>query len=334
MFGLGNKKSKMTNTENEKDADAGPDQTQESNEVENTAQEQQSQPAVPEQPTPEQPTSKQWELRHPDWQRSTVLDEKNHNFLKSRVTNGVQIRQVGSEEWQPIQEYLFTENTKVSETLSGTVVSEVKNLIESLQSEIQRLVGEMEYTKTFTANQKTQIDQLYNENREYKDGIIVKFKEALTKAIIEQLDATDDKIARYEEGKTSHEELAGFCREFASDFRNVLQNRLDMTCFLPNPGDEVDLKKHKVLRTRKADHASQHKKIAVAIRYGYENEDGKIVRPAFVETYEDTTPPTVEQQSESTDGKTSTEKADSPESHKTTIDQETETSENSPTSGS
>jgi accessory colonization factor AcfC len=45
----------------------------------------------------------------------------------------------------------------------------------------------MEYTKTFTTNQKSQIDALYGENRKYMEDIIGRFKEKLALAIVEQL---------------------------------------------------------------------------------------------------------------------------------------------------
>lgn len=255
----------MTSTDNEKDTNNGVDQPQETK----TSQEQVESPDVPE----------QWEMMLPDSQQPMSLKKKQHDWLKKWIAKEVLIRQVGQEEWMPIQDYFFPENDKEPADTSDSVLHKLK-------TEIERLADEMEYTKTFTTNQKAQIDQLYKENREYKDDLIVKFKEAITKAVIEQLDFIDEKIASYNERKITQEEFISASSEFADDFRDVLQNRLDMTCFLPEPGEEVNLKKHKILRTNKTNDPSLHKKIAVAKRFGYENENGKIIRQAFVETYE------------------------------------------------
>ena len=316
---FGKKSETMDTAENEKEVDAGvdatdtsADQTQESNKATLPDQEQASQPAEPEQPTPEQPAAPtQWEVKVTE-QVIKPVKERDIKVVIAGLRYGISpeasVRPAGTEEWKPLKDWdVFSKecnallaSTKPHEpTEVASATSEVKPLIEALQAEIQHLTGEMEYTKTFTANQKTQIDQLYKENREYKDGIIVKFKEALTKAVIEQLDFTDEKIDSYKEEKITQEEFVASCCEFANDFREVLEKRLDMTCFKPEPGDEIDMKKHKVLRTCKTGDPSQHKKIVVAKRYGYENEDGKIVRQAFVETYEYTVPPLIEQQSES-----------------------------------
>ena len=253
------KRKKMTSTEN-KD---GVNQTLETNEPGNTSQ----------MPASSAETAEQWEILLPDSAQPKVLKPGQHDWLKKCIAHNVQIRQVGHENWVPVKEYFFPENS------ADSVLRELKTLL-------QRLADEMEYTKIFTTNQKTQIDQLYKENREYKDDMVAKFKEALTKAIIEQLDFIDEKTALYKEKKITQEEFLSASSEFADDLRNVLQNRLDMTCFRPEPGEEVDLKKHKILRTSSTNNPSLHKKILAAKRYGYENEDGKIIRQAFVETYE------------------------------------------------
>ena len=325
-----NKKSKnMTSTENEKDTDTGVDQPQETQGEENL---------VSQQPEIHQnsviPQQSKWKIKLISG-AATAPQKIMLTWLQIGISPETEIRPVDSNgDWKPLKEWfpeecnkLFASTKRGEPAVSNSILPEVKALIEALQVEVQRLTGEMEYTKTFTTNQRTQIDQLYMENRQYKDDIIGKFKESLVKAIIEQLDFADNKVVSYKREELSQEDFAKSCCDFADDFREVLQNRLDINSFKPESGDDVDLKRHKVLRTLPTDDSVLHKKIAVAVRYGYENENGKIVRPAFIETYEYT--PTViaaEQQSESADAITQSRQLNAPKqpetASETTADQD------------
>ena len=194
-----------------------------------------------------------------------------------------------------------------------------------MQAEIRSLTEAMEYTKTFSANQKSQIDSLYDENRKYKDDIIAKFKEKLALAIIEQLDIVDDKTAAYKNNEIFQEDFVEFCCELANDFREILQNRLDIDYLAAVPGEDVNLKEHKILRRHSTDDSSLNKKIKIAKRYGYKNEAGKIIRPVLVETYEYVAPAHTDEKISTTE---QTKLPDNPEH------QETETPRDTPATDS
>jgi len=292
-----NKKSEnMNSPENESDSDTGADQPQETKEREETSPppEPQQNPALPQ----------KWCICFERPQMTTEQGIKTVlGWLQRGFSPETLVCPIGTEEKKPLKEWdSFSKECDALLAIQkeDSVVSEVKILIEALQTEVKRLTGEMEYTKTFTSNQKEQIDKLYNESREYKADITEQYKAQLALAIIEQLDTADAKISSYKEEKISQEEFIEFCCGLADEFREMMQKRLDITYFKPESGENVALKIHKTLKRQKTNDSSLNKKIAASLRYGYgyENEEGnieKVIRPALVETYEYVAPPSEEQ---------------------------------------
>ena len=290
-------KSKKTETENDQEVqdadeatvDTDAAQPEESKEEAKTPQPQENQP-VP-------GMSDKWEYS-PEPQSvktfATSAVKTVLNGIRLGISPDMEIRPAGTEEWKPIKEWeTFAKECnalvalqKTSEPASDSTSNEVKALVETLQAEIRSLTEAMEYTKTFTSNQKSQIDTLYEENRKFKEDIIGKFKEKLALAIVEQLDILDNKTVAYKENEISQEDFLSFCCELANDFREILQNRLDIDHLTAVPGEDWKSQEHKILRRHNTDDPSLNKKIKFAKRYGYKNEAGKIIRPALVETHE------------------------------------------------
>ena len=160
--------------------------------------------------------------------------------------------------------------------------------IGALRDQIERLVEEVQFSAKFSEKKQEQIDKLYEENRQYKEDLIEQFKTKLVLGVIEQLDRTDREVEGFMNKKDSEKGYKNLTKSFcdlAGEFRDMLQNRLDITAFQSNIGDKFDAQKHKALATTPDDDEAKDKTIAKSKRHGYMNAKGKILRPEFVEVY-------------------------------------------------
>jgi molecular chaperone GrpE (heat shock protein) len=153
---------------------------------------------------------------------------------------------------------------------------------------LHEILSQTQYAVQFAEKKQEQIDKLYAENRQYRDGIIEKFKEKLVMGIIEQLDSADRETKSFfdkEDNETNYNKLFNAFSELADDFREMLENRLGIVAYKTDEGEPLDLKRHKVIRSIPTGEKERGKTIMRSTRYGYETEDGKVLRPEFVDVY-------------------------------------------------
>ena len=137
-----------------------------------------------------------------------------------------------------------------------------------------------------------QIDKLYNENQEYKQGIHERLKKSLILAVIEQIDAALKQIAHFENQEFSEEnyrKLLANYNEIATDFQDSLAQSFDVVAFNCEENTPFDAKRQKALKTVPVENESKHKTISKSLRPGYEmsNTDGTttLLRLEMVEVF-------------------------------------------------
>ncbi|MDR3108965.1 MAG: hypothetical protein LBU65_04655 [Planctomycetaceae bacterium] len=169
----------------------------------------------------------------------------------------------------------------------------------ALQPELKHLADvlaeETAFNKQFHTEKQKLIDKLYDENRQYSNNIIDEFKEQLLRAIVEQLDDADDKIAAFGQKPCTPESYSALLKSFtelADDFRDVLQKQLNFTYFKDEAGAKIDLKRHKIIRSLPTTEPQKDKTIAVAKRFGYADTAGNVIQKETVDSYCYETPKT------------------------------------------
>lgn len=178
--------------------------------------------------------------------------------------------------------------TESTHDIPAIILSELKPVLAAVEEKVEALVADAEFWKQLVEKKQEQIDKLHEENRDYKDDLIEQFKRKLVLGIIEQLDASDKQITTFEakeKSENNYNNLLSAFREVTDDFRDMLQNRFDITPFRSNHGDQFDATRHSVLGRQPSDDKNKDKTISKSKRHGYTNIDGKIIRPELVEVY-------------------------------------------------
>jgi molecular chaperone GrpE (heat shock protein) len=163
---------------------------------------------------------------------------------------------------------------------------------EKAEGLLREILSQTQYAVQFAEKKQEQIDKLYSENQEYKQGIHEKFKKSLVLAVIEQIDAALKTISHFGEQEFSAEnycKLLGNYREIATDFQNSLVQSFDVAAFYSEEDMPFDAKRQRALKTVPTEDAAKHKLVSKSIRPGYEviNPDGTrtLLRPEMVEVY-------------------------------------------------
>ena len=157
---------------------------------------------------------------------------------------------------------------------------------------LQQLAKDFDVKLKYDAAKQEQIDKLYGENQEYKQGILEKFKKSLVLAVIGQIDAAVKTISHFgnqEFSEENYRKLLGNYREIATDFQDSLAQSFDVVAFDSEENTPFDAKRQRALKTVPTEDETKHKTISKSLRQGYEmaNADGTttLLRLEMVEVY-------------------------------------------------
>ena len=183
----------------------------------------------------------------------------------------------------------------VSETtrdVAERILSELQPILTTLNEKVESLTKETEFFNQLVAKKEEQIDKLYNENQDYKQGIHEKLKKSLVLAVIGQIDAAIKTISHFGNQEFSEEnycKLLENYREIATDFQDSLAQSFDVVAFSSEENTHFDAKRQRALKTVPTEEEAKHKTISQSLRQGYEmaNEDGTktLLRLEMVEVY-------------------------------------------------
>jgi molecular chaperone GrpE (heat shock protein) len=182
--------------------------------------------------------------------------------------------------------------TLESESAPDSAFSRLEPLLVELNEKIDSLTQNVDFGTKFAEKKQEQIDKLYKENQEYKQGIHEKLKKSLILAVIEQIDAAQKTISHFGDREFSEEnyrKLLANYGEIATDFQDKLEQSFDVIAFNCEENTPFDAKHQKSLKTIPTEDETKHKTISKSLRQGYEmtNADGTqtILRLEMVEVY-------------------------------------------------
>ena len=140
----------------------------------------------------------------------------------------------------------------------------------------------------YTAKDKEKdeiIDKLHAENTKYRNGLIEKINESMALDIIQTIDDIHKTHATFSEKEPTEENYLKLLRALNStiiDLEDILyrQNIESYSC----DGDDVNVKRQKVIKTVKTNDPEKHNKIAERLASGFEGET-KIIRPERISIY-------------------------------------------------
>lgn len=157
----------------------------------------------------------------------------------------------------------------------------LKTLMEKLLSEFS---GKLKYD----VKKQEQIDQLYKENLSFRDGLVEQCKKKLTLAVIEQIDDAEKQIAHFQNAEYSEENFRKILHSFqdvALSFRDMLLERFDIESWRSESDTPFDPRRQRTLRTTPTAEPERVKTIRQSIRFGYQANEGQILRPEMVDVY-------------------------------------------------
>jgi molecular chaperone GrpE (heat shock protein) len=164
--------------------------------------------------------------------------------------------------------------------------------LDSLIEKFDSLIANVDFGTKFAEKKQEQIDKLYEENQEYKHGLLDKFKKSLILAVIGQIDAAHKTISHFENQTFSEEnyrKLLSNYNEIATDFQDSLAQSFDVTAFSSEENTSFDAKCQKALKTVPTEDETKHKTISKSLRQGYEivnaDETKTLLRLEMVEVY-------------------------------------------------
>ena len=183
------------------------------------------------------------------------------------------------------------ESTDDTEEDSSTEVNEPCMQFADLLKFQQQLANDFEVKLKYDAAKQEQIDRLYSENQEYKEGIHEKLRRQLILSVIEQIDQCETSINFFDATEYSEEnyrKLLRFFREIAADFQNMLSEQFDVIAYRSEPLTTLDIKQQRPLRTTPTNDESQHRLIKESLKPGYQLGD-KVLRHEMVDVYSNKT---------------------------------------------
>jgi molecular chaperone GrpE (heat shock protein) len=172
------------------------------------------------------------------------------------------------------------------------LLQRLMSIVEANRELSQQLVKDFDTKLKYDVAKQEQIDKLYNENQEYKQGIHEKLKKSLVLAVIEQIDGALKQIAHFgnqEFSEENYRKLLNNYNEIATDFQDALAQSFDVVAYNCEENTPFDAKRQKSLKTIPTADETKNKTISKSLRQGYEitNSDGTttILRPEMVEVY-------------------------------------------------
>jgi molecular chaperone GrpE len=135
------------------------------------------------------------------------------------------------------------------------------------------------------AHKNEMFDKLHRELNSYQNGLIDKIVNTMAMDIIQLVDNTKKNIDLYEKKEPteeSYKKLLGCIKGIAEDLQDILYRQSIESYSVP--GEEVDVKRQKIIQTIDTDDKSKDNLLAVRTAEGYE-KDGKVVRPERIKIF-------------------------------------------------
>lgn len=167
------------------------------------------------------------------------------------------------------------------------ILSELQPILATLNEKVETLTRDADFWKQLVVRKEEQIDNLHEENRQYRDDVIGRFRDKIVQVVIGQLDGTERQIKAFIEKGESEKTYTNLLDSFTKlveAFRDGLAN-LGITAYKTNEGEPLNEERHKVGRSEATGEKEKVKTIIRSTRYGYKREDGTILRPEFVDIY-------------------------------------------------
>ncbi|MDO4587993.1 MAG: nucleotide exchange factor GrpE, partial [Planctomycetia bacterium] len=180
----------------------------------------------------------------------------------------------------------FSDEFNDQETIAEP--SEVAAWGETLQGLMEKLLNEFKGKLKYDAKKQEQIDQLYRENLEFRDGLVEKCKKNLILAIIEQIDDAEKQITHFkstEYSEANFKKLLASFEDIALGLRDMLLERFDVNSWQSEAETPFNPKRQRTLRTTPTDDEAKFKTVRQSIRFGYETAEGFLIRPEMVDVY-------------------------------------------------
>lgn len=167
--------------------------------------------------------------------------------------------------------------------------SYVKEQLNKLQSETLELTETVKFTSGFVErNEVERVSVLAKEVEKYKNGFLEKFNNKCVNDVVLQIDAANETVARIERKKAelSIDDIIGFAKEIATEFRWMLEDRFGLTAYETDVGSEVNSDRHRVTpRSEPTTDNTLDGKIAKTVVCGYSRRNGDIFRQEDVVIY-------------------------------------------------
>lgn len=164
-------------------------------------------------------------------------------------------------------------------------IIEIEKTLKNNQEKLNNLNDKLEI-EVFSNKKKDEIiDNLHNEVSKYKNGLVQKITENMSLDIIQLIDAIDKNSKIYEEkpiDENSYKKLLSLFKGITDDLKDILY-RQDIEAYNV-AGDDVDVKRQKIVQIVKTDDIDKNNKVAERIVDGYETPD-KIIRAEKIKIY-------------------------------------------------
>ena len=171
---------------------------------------------------------------------------------------------------------------ELSEILNTEIIVEKLDQVLSSISNLQNCFDE----KIETDNHKNALfDNMHKELTNHRNGIMEKNIETMALDIIQLTDSVQKYLRTYEKELPTEDnylKLLKIVGGIAEDLRDILYRQSIEPYSVT--GDEVDVRKQKIVQTVETNNASQNNKLAFRLSEGYE-KNGKIIRPERIKIF-------------------------------------------------
>ena len=164
-------------------------------------------------------------------------------------------------------------------------LANIKNIIKNNNNNISFIKDKFEIEIVNNKSKDKIIDELHKEVTQYKNGLVEKLIEGMALDIIQLIDSINKNSKIYESKEFTQEnynKLLTLFNSISDDLNDILyrQNIEPYTI----DGDNVDIKKQKIVQITDTDDESKHNKISERVSCGYES-DRKVLRPERIKIY-------------------------------------------------
>ena len=223
---------------------------------------------------------------------SPPTDPETPNQGEDELTDGA----IADETETPLQDNETPGIEHQTETPENELLQQLMSVVEANKELSQQLVKDFDTKLKYDAAKQEQIDKLYNENKEYKQGIHEKLKKSLIIEVIKQIESAKKQISHFENqefSEANYRKLLKNYNEIATDFQDALEQSFDVVAFNCEENTTFDPQRQKAVPIP-TDDATKNKTIRKSLRQGYEitNADGTstILHLEMVEVYVHQTP--------------------------------------------